>query len=501
MAKLVVTITPPTPNGDLHIGHIAGPFMAADVYTRVQRQRGHDCVLLSYSDDYQSYMLRRGMELGRDPVELAKSNTARIRETLSSIDIAVDHWMEPHANPYFEAAVREVYAAAEQAGAIEYRESSEPYCSHCKVWGYEAFGRGNCNYCGDDSDASQCEGCALAPDASKMTNFRCKLCQRAHTWLPQKRAFLKLRQFEPALRALFRGMPLRKPLDSWIEDTLTNAMDDWGVTRPGDAGLDLEADGSRRIHTWFMGLAGYIAAFRENAAKSPGQATAFRDYWQSGQGKLVHFLGHDCAYSHMVVYPALLSTLSTYRIEQSFYPNQFLKLEGLNLSTSRNHAIWARDLVAMACSDSARLYLASIAPEETMGNFELEVFQAWRKEIFTDFTAALIPALERRRDDWSGVLGQDELQLVQSQRQRWLAATSLDHFSMKQLAQIVLDTIELIKGRLAGGRQLVHLAVFLAVAGQSLHPKLSARLLAALGLDADEAASFVLEGTVAEYSI
>lgn len=176
MGKLLVTITPPTPNGDLHIGHMAGPFLAADIYTRAQRQRGHDCTLVSYSDDYQSYMLRRGIELDRAPQALALENTDKINDTLKKMGIQVDFWMRPYSNSYFKNAVEEMYEYAVKAGAIYKKVSQEPYCEHCDKWGYEAFGRGNCDHCGSDSDASQCEECAHTPNASKMSNFRCKLC-------------------------------------------------------------------------------------------------------------------------------------------------------------------------------------------------------------------------------------------------------------------------------------------------------------------------------------
>lgn len=501
MANLVVTITPPTPNGDLHIGHASGPFMAADVYARVQRQRGHQCVLVSYSDDYQSYMLRRGLEQQRDPVELARANTARIRETLACADIRIDHWMEPYDNPYFAEAVREVYQAACDAGLVDMRESEEPYCPSCKVWGYEAFGRGDCNHCGTDSDASQCECCALPPDAGKMSNFRCKLCGGKHVWLPARRAFLKLSGQADRLKAMFAQLHLRKPMDAWIRDTLEHHLDDWGISRPGDAGLDLEADGSLRIHTWFMGLAGYIAAFREHADRMGRKNELTQQFWNSEDSRLVHFLGFDCAYSHMVVYPTLLAAMDTARIRQSFYPNQFLMLEGLNLSTSRNHAIWVRDLVAQACSDSVRLYLASIAPEETEGNFELAAFEQWRGDIFGDFAGALLAAAPLQQGNWRDDGEEDQGALLQGLRQRWLAATSLDQFSMRRLAQVVLDAIALTRQRLAHGRQVSHLAAFLAIAGNALHPQLSARILQAYGIDEAEATQVLVRGDTVEYAI
>jgi methionyl-tRNA synthetase len=99
----------------------------------------------------------------------------------------------------------------------------------------------------------------------------------------------------------------------------------------------------------------------------------------------------------MIVYPVLLKMMTKYKMIQSFYTNQFLTLNGKNLSTSRNHAIWARDLVDQACVDSARLYLASVAPEASEGDFDVQKFTKWRAEVFDEIEAKLIPVAESER--------------------------------------------------------------------------------------------------------
>ncbi|MCI8210850.1 hypothetical protein AUC61_15045 [Pseudomonas sp. S25] len=500
MTRFVVTITPPTPNGDLHIGHIAGPFLGADVFTRVQRQRGHDCVLVSYSDDYQSYMLRKGLEQGVDPVELAVRNSDRIEASLAAINIRPDNWMRPQDNAFFADAVREVFDKAREAGVIEFRDASEAYCAGCDVWGYEAFARGLCNYCGAESDASQCENCAQAPDSMLMTALHCKLCSQPVQWRNSHRAFLKLALFKPALRDRLLNRKWRKPLNNWLVETLEH-LHDWGVTRPGDAGLDLAEGDSCRVHTWFMGLAGYMAAFREHAAQI-GKPHLFQQYWQSGQGTLVHFLGFDCVFSHAVVYPALLSVLDDLDVRQLFMPNQFLKLDGLNLSTSRNHAIWVADLVAQACADSARLYLAAVAPEECEGDFRLQHFQQWRAEVFDDFFPALLEAGARQGGSswWNGMCGPDA-GLLEALRLQWIKATQPELFSMKSMAGVLLDVIAIAKTRLAEGRQVSHFAAFIAVTGQALIPDTAARVAEAFALPLDRVSATILTGSAAEYCI
>lgn len=501
MSNLTVTISPPTPNGPLHIGHISGPFLGADVYARAQRQRKHDCVLISYSDDYQSYMLRRGLELNMDHVELAKANTIDIKNSLQSVDIQIDHWMQPWKNPYFEQSVREVYQTALEAGAILFKEKPEPYCEDCGYWGYEAFGRGDCNYCGVDSDASQCENCALEPDSSKMVNFRCKLCGQPHQWRNVRRAYLKLDKFRDTLKTLYSRLSLRKPLNSWINEVVDRELSDWGVTRPSDAGLELTPGDNQPIHTWFMGLAGYMAAFREYAAEVVNIPELFDAYWKSECGQLVHFFGFDCAYSHAVVYPSLLSTLKDYRVQQLFYPNQFLRLKGLNFSTSRDHAIWTHELVEKACSDSIRLYLAGISPEESEGDFDLELFLAWRENVFVSFVERLLAIGSRYASlDWNALYG-DEYEVIQSLRKRWLKASSLNNFSMRKLFFLVRDIMALARARLDHSHDVGFLAAALAVYGESLHPKLSRRIFSTFHIDRKQAMDILIDGGAPEYEI
>lgn len=484
MNKLIVTITPPTPNGDLHIGHLAGPFLSADVFARVQRQRGNDCILVSYSDDYQSYMIRKGIELNRDPQEVARENTAKIKATLAASRIEVDHWMSSYENPHFRWAATEVHQAALDARAVTREVSKEPYCPSCRTWGYEAFGRGCCNYCGHDSDASQCEQCAYPPDAAKMTNFRCKLCGGALEWRDAEREFLDIGRYGPYLRTVFDHAPLRPPMDEWANRVLSDGPGKWGITRPGEAGLDLAPDGSRRLHTWFLGMCGYMAATREYAEAVAGRPELYDEYWRSPDVELVNFLGYDCAYSHLVVYPALLSNLPEPRPRNRFYANQFLKLDGDNLSTSRNHAIWAKDLIRDFDADAVRLYLAAIAPEEREGNFQLAVFKEWYRDIFVETIPALLDRAASERAAGTDPLSADDRILARSLRDRWDAVTTVENFSMRSMAQIVLDALAIAAERSRIERPVAFLLDLIGTLGMALHPDLSARISQKLAEDA-----------------
>ena len=502
MAKLLITITPPTPNGDLHIGHIAGPFLAADVYARAQRQRSHECTLVSYSDDYQSYMLRKGIEMDRDPQKLALENSGKIRESLAKVGIAIDHWMLPYGNRFFKDAVQETYDAAVAADAVYSKVSQEPYCAHCDKWGYEAFGRGLCNHCGVDSDASQCEGCAHTPDAAKMTAFRCKLCAGPMQWKPVQREFLAMSKFAPHFQALHGQGATRSSMNQFLREEFAMGFEDWGITRPHDGGLDLLDDGSRRVHTWAMGLSGYFAAFKEFLVTVKNAPWEYDEYCKSGQGRMVHFLGYDCAYSHMLVYPALLKTMSGYRMGQWFYTNQFLTLNGKNLSTSRNHAIWARDLVDQACRDSARLYLAAVSPEQGEGDFNVEKFQAWRTDVFNEIEPKLAAAAAREREQGHALhLDPADHSIVNAFASRWFECTSLERFSMRALANLTLDVINVARDRQALGKPVLPFVALIGAIGAPLIPDLSATLLARCKASETEVIERLLFDSAAEYAI
>lgn len=455
--QFIVTITPPTPNGDLHIGHIAGPYMAADVFTRAQRLQGMQCYLVSYSDDYQSYLTRKALELGVDGAQLAHENSAKIQQSLRMVGIEVDHWLESHGNPHFEWAAKMLYERGQASGLIRSAQTQAPYCEHCQVWGYEGFARGNCNHCGASSDASQCEACAMAPDAAKMTDLKCILCHAPMTMQPVQRQFLAFDRVADALRARLAAAPMRGQLRRWLDAAFEKGLGDWGVTRPGESGLKLYDDEAHRLHTWFMGQAGYLAALKELSERD--EAADAYALLSSADTRMVNFLGMDCSYSHVLAYPAQVLGDPAFKFSQAFFTNAFLKLNGEDFSTSRGHAIWVRDLVRDACADSVRFYVSLIAPEEQTGNFSVDDFWAWRRRVFDAVLPHIYRQLAQERATPPACLAAFERGVAQ----RWLQCASVEQFSMKGMAEQLMVLVDAIQGELSSGKVRRELLVLFAV--------------------------------------
>lgn len=433
MARYIVTCTPPTPNGDLHLGHLSGPFLSADVCHRALAQAGHDVIMLSYSDDYQSYVPRKTDALDRDPVAYSDLMRRTMLLSMEAIDIKFDNFLRSHGNAAFKKSV-EHYADAVK-GDLETRTVPVHACPACNKFGYEAYGRGSCNWCGGSSDASQCETCARKPIAEKMTDMKCVVCDGDMELVTKETVVWDLgRHFEKVASA-HASQPIRKCLQDFLGDALKDKDDSWVITRPGDAGLELERFGGQPVHTWFMGLSGYRAALDEFLDANPDRG-AFEDWW-GPDTKMVYFLGFDCSYSHAVAYPVQQLCDPSGPPIGLFLTNRFLKLNGDDFSTSRGNAIWIKDITGQYPSDAIRLYTACFAPETEVKNFQMNHFEQWYSDVFQPLNAA---TKRHATTPGSQTTALDEGPWANSPSiQKWQRHTQLDAFSIVGMAQAVLE--------------------------------------------------------------
>ncbi|ROM90336.1 methionine--tRNA ligase [Pseudomonas brassicacearum] len=441
--KFIVTITPPTPNGDLHLGHLSGPFLAADVCARMLKQQGHDVLLFCYSDDYQSYMLRKARQLRRDRFALAKLNSKQIQLSLEMINIECDRFLQTAESEAFAESANHYYQLVKQAGQLQKKATKVFYCGSCCVYGYEGLGRTHCNWCGASSDASQCEECARAPDIDCIDHMTCMLCQCQMEPRTVERWIWQLGKNFASLREHYRHAPMRPALRTYLDEMLGDENTTWGITRPGDAGLQLddavEELRGQPIHTWFMGLAGYRATLKEYLERQ-SECGQFSEWWNKDT-QLVHFLGFDCSYSHALGYAALQSIDQDAPKPGVCLTNQFLKLDGEDFSTSRGHAVWIRELVAQHPADSIRLFTAICAPENATENFDRTQFEHWRCEVYD----RIVDSYHRdfsQASACSGSLADGHAARIEATQKRWQAATSLEEFSISNMAITALEVFE-----------------------------------------------------------
>jgi methionyl-tRNA synthetase len=437
--KYIVTITPPTPNGDLHLGHLSGPFLAADVCARVLKQKGHDVLLVSYSDDYQSYMLRKAHQVQKNAFTLAINNCKEIKLSLDAVDIKYDHFMQAYESEAFASNVEYYFKLIKNAEQITKNDTKVFLCETCNVYGYEGLGRCKCNWCGASSDASQCEECGRAPDVDKIDSMECMLCNHEMKPIVVNRWVWSLGKNYPKLRAHYQYAPMRMHLREFLSEQLQNESTLWPITRPSDAGLNLNRDEliQQPIHTWFMGLAGYRATLEEHLETNP-QKGKLEDWWNTSTN-LIHFLGFDCSFSHALGYAALQVLDPTAPKPGVCITNEFLKLDGSDFSTSRGHAVWIREIVAQYPIDAVRLFTALNAPENNTENFDRNSFSSW-------YQSTYLKIVEFYKKDMTGnheLLNVDDLSKNKYIKE-FNEVSSLEGFSISKIAKLIIEYAEKI---------------------------------------------------------
>lgn len=467
MARYLVTITPPTPNGDLHLGHMAGPFLAADIFAKVRKLLGDDVVLVSYADDYQSYIARKAKETGENWLEISRKNANLIESTMQAIYVDVDHFMRSGENGFFAHSVQRHLDAVVDKGILRTVQGVVPYDSELDKLGYEAFARGACPRCGYSTDPSQCENCASYPDAGLMTGIHSPVTKKEIGTRTMTRTALDMGAVTSLLKQHYREVPPARQLSGFIDEYVFQGTQDlWPIDRNEDAGVPVVYQGvSMLVSTWFSGLAGYEAALAEYWSKKMRPAEA-ESFWKDETANLVHFLGYDCSYSHALVYPAISELLHGNLPRIRHYTNAFLKLDNEDFSTSRNYAIWARDFVAEHGADPVRLYLAMKSPEHAPENFALSDFITW-KAIFEKIRRTLLET-----DTTSVRLSKN---LVDG-FQHWLQTIDLARFSIRAYAGFIWELFEEFMSCSDVDSRIEH-AALIAMLSQPLMPDLSARMM------------------------
>lgn len=352
-ARATVTAAPPTPNGPLHLGHISGPYLAADIVSKYLRLRSSEVVAHTGTDDHQNYVSARARSLDTEPEVFRERMRRRIESGLEAMHIRFDECIEPKKDPAYQTRVTDFARRALAKGVIQKETVLLPHCAHCEQTLVDANVEGLCPVCREPSRGG-CESCGVVVPPQDLLEIKCGICSReagrfavfAHTfelgrYLPAILADLEKLNLTPRLRELIAKVAQMRNLKVL-------------VSHPGHEGL-LMPEGDSRMHVWFEMAAHY-------------ERFAF------GGETWVHAFGFDNSFYYLLFIPALLRAMNPRaKLPDAVLTNEFLLLDGLKFSTSRNHAIWADEF--KGDSDFLRLYLCMQRPHTQQTNFSLMDFQ------------------------------------------------------------------------------------------------------------------------------
>jgi len=347
--RTLVFCPPPTPNGGLHLGHLAGPYVRADMLVRGLRSMGRDARYVTGTDDHQSYVAAAARLRGADPADVAVAEGDAIMATLRAADVDCDRVTRPASDPGHADRIRELFARVASSPAVTEEERETAYCPTCDLSLHQAFARGCCAHCGASSDGEICEACGRPNEARELTGLQCRICGTPAVTRPERALWLDLNAYAEQLREYLRLSYTSPDLQALVERLLEEGLPGYRLGRSGEWGVALGE--GQAVDAWAD-----LALTFLDAARAESE--------QGGPARIALFLGYDNSFYYAVLLPVLAfaAGLAEY-LPAAFVTNQFLHLEEEKFSTSRGHAVWADDALAAAGPDAVRLAMLRNAPE------------------------------------------------------------------------------------------------------------------------------------------
>ncbi|MEM0962361.1 MAG: methionine--tRNA ligase [Bacteroidota bacterium] len=389
---LLVTSALPYANGPLHLGHLAGAYLPADLFVRYQRLAGRDVVWVCGSDEHGAAIAIRARKEGTTPQAIVDRYHGELAEAFEAFGIAFDVYSRTSAPVHHEMS-QDLFRSIEAASGFVTKTTTQLYDPEAGLFLADRFVVGTCPICGYESAyGDQCENCGASLSPDDLINPRSTLSGATPERRETTHWYLPLGDIQPKLDDWIATKGYWKPnvlgqVKSWLQAGLADrAMTrdlDWGIPVPSE--IDGDTDG-KVLYVWFDAPIGYVSATREWAERE-GDPDRWRRYWQEHEDgtvpELVHFIGKDNIVFHCLTFPAVLMAaneaqpdLRPFVLPENVPANEFLNLEGQKLSTSRGWAVWATEAAASFDADLLRYALAVGLPEAKDADFTWADFQA-----------------------------------------------------------------------------------------------------------------------------
>ncbi|WP_405267895.1 methionine--tRNA ligase [Cellulophaga sp. Ld12] len=379
-SRYTITAALPYTNGPIHIGHLAGVYVPADIYSRYLRLIGKDVAFISGSDEHGVAISMKAKKEGISPKEVIDKYNAIIKKSFADFGITFDNYSRTSAEIHHETASEFFKTMYDQGDFIE-ETTEQLYDPEAKQFLADRFVVGTCPKCGnEEAYGDQCENCGSTLNATDLINPKSTISGAVPTVKETKHWFLPLDRHEAFLKEWILDGHKNdwKPnvygqCKSWIDDGLKPRA----VTRDLDWGIPVPVPGGegKVLYVWFDAPIGYISSTKEWAAR---EGKDWEPYWKDENTKLVHFIGKDNIVFHCIIFPSILKAHGGYILPDNVPANEFLNLEGNKLSTSKNWAVWLHEYLEdfPNMQDVLRYTLTANAPETKDNDFTWKDFQA-----------------------------------------------------------------------------------------------------------------------------
>lgn len=377
--RYTVTSALPYANGPIHIGHLAGVYIPADIYVRFLRANGRDVLFIGGSDEHGVPITIRARKEGLTPQQVVDKYHGIIKQSFEELGISFDVYSRTSSAVHHETASAFFRKLYDNKQFVE-KESEQYYDVEAQHFLADRYITGTCPRCGyEKAYGDQCESCGSTLSAIELINPKSALSGNTPVMKATNHWYLPLDQYESWLKEWI----LESHQNDWktnvygqCKSWLDSGLQPRAVTRDLDWGVKVPVEGAdgKVLYVWFDAPIGYISASREwaqNAGKD------WEPYWKSDDTKLLHFIGKDNIVFHCIIFPSMLKAEGTFILPENVPANEFLNLEGDKISTSRNWAVWLHEYLVdlPGKQDVLRYTLAANAPETKDNDFTWKDFQ------------------------------------------------------------------------------------------------------------------------------
>lgn len=375
-ARTLVTAALPYANGPVHIGHLAGVYVPADIYTRYLRLKGEDVVFVGGSDEHGVPITIKAKKEGVTPQDIVDRYHNIIKKSFEGLGISFDVYSRTTSKIH-EKTASDFFRTLYDKGEFVEKTSKQLYDEEAHQFLADRYVTGTCPHCGfDHAYGDQCEACGTSLNATDLINPKSAITGNVPVLRETKHWYMPLDKWEPALRKwILEDHKEWKPnvygqCKSWLDDHLQPRA----VTRDLDWGIPVPVEGAdgKVLYVWFDAPIGYISNTKELLPDT------WEKYWKSKDTRIIHFIGKDNIVFHCLIFPAMLMAEGSYQLPENVPANEFLNLEGDKISTSRNWAIWLNEYLEEfpGKQDVLRYVLTANAPETKDNDFTWRDFQA-----------------------------------------------------------------------------------------------------------------------------
>ncbi len=379
--RILVTSALPYANGPVHIGHLAGVYVPADIYVRYQRMRGREVLFVCGSDEHGVPVTQRARKEGITPQQVVDRYHSLIKKSFEDFGIGFDIYSRTTSATHHEFAAQFFRKLYDDGKLIE-RTSKQYYDEEVQEFLTDRDIVGECPHCGNpDAYGNQCEKCGRDLSPEELINPRSKRSKSTPVLRETKNWYLPLNEYEPWLRdwILEQHKEWRPNVYGQCKSWLDSGLQPRAMTRDLDWGIPVPVEGAegKVLYVWFDAPIGYISNTKELCEREPGKWGTWQKWWQDEDTKLVHFIGKDNIVFHCIIFPSMMKAHGKYIMPDNVPANEFLNLENDKISTSKNWAVWLNEYLEdfPGMQDVLRYVLTANAPETKDNNFTWKDYQ------------------------------------------------------------------------------------------------------------------------------